>query len=305
LPATADHDAHRQRARLKTPKLLGNARLRQLEQRKLNRHWSPEEISSWLRKAHPDDARMRICHETIYRALLTRDGAGLHKRYAARLRTGQRIRKHRWRHNHDGTGSRIRDMMMIHERPAKAEDKKTPGHWEGDLIIGLGFVSAMITLRERATQYRIVINLPRDHTSATVNTEIAAAFVHWCLCTRWSSELDLDVGGGVGGERSRRRGRSGDDPSRRNIAQIDRGGAVVHYHSAVAEDCELDATDRFHQRRRRCADLDLYGRAVEEHEWVHLATSVSGWHDRHRASRVGVTVFEAERENAAFSDRRA
>lgn len=178
LPATADHDAHRQRARPKTPKLLGNARLRQLVQRKLNRHWSPEEISGWLPKAYPDDARMRICHETIYRALLTQDGAGLHKRYAARLRTGRRIRKHRWRHNHVGTGSRIRDMMMIHERPAEAEDKKTPGHWEGDLIIGLGSVSAMITLRERATQYGIVINLPRDHTSATVNTEIAAAFAH-------------------------------------------------------------------------------------------------------------------------------
>jgi len=176
LPATADHDAHQQRARPKTPKLLGNARLRQLVQRKLNRHWSPEEISGWLRKTYTADPTMRICHETIYRALLTRDGSGLRKSLHMRLRTGRRIRKHRWRHNHVGTGSRIRDMIMIHERPVEAEDKKTPGHWEGDLIIGLGSVSAMITLRERTTQYGIVINLPRDHTSASVNAEIAAAF---------------------------------------------------------------------------------------------------------------------------------
>ncbi|HWU45915.1 MAG TPA: hypothetical protein VN133_04075 [Humibacter sp.] len=57
---------------------------------------------------------MQVCHETIYRALLTRDGTGLRKSLHTRPRTGRRIRKHRW-HNHVGTGSRIRDMIMIHE----------------------------------------------------------------------------------------------------------------------------------------------------------------------------------------------
>lgn len=175
LPATADHDAHQQRARPKACK-LANAPLRTLVQRKLNRHWSPEEISGWLRKTHPNNAGMQISHETIYRALLTPKGAGLDKSYAARLRTGRRIRKNRWRHNHVGTGSRIRNMMMIHERPADVEDKTTPGHWEGDLILGTGSASAMITLRERTTQYGIVINLPNDHTSATVNAHIINAF---------------------------------------------------------------------------------------------------------------------------------
>lgn len=119
---------------------------------------------------------MRVCHETIYRALLTHQDAGLHKRYASKLRTGRRIRKNRWRHNHVTGSSRIRNMMMIHERPAEAEDKIIPGHWEGDLIFGTGSASAMITLRERVTHYGIVINLPLDHTSATVNAEITRAF---------------------------------------------------------------------------------------------------------------------------------
>lgn len=176
LPATADHDAHRQRTRPKTPKLASNKKLRKLVQRKLNRHWSPQEISGWLRRTYPDDALLRICHETIYRDLLTREGSGLEKSSCARLRTGRRIRKHRWRQNHVGTGSRIRNMMMIHERPAEAADKRTPGHWEGDLVVGTGSASAMITLRERTTHYGIVINLPLDHTSATVNTAIARAF---------------------------------------------------------------------------------------------------------------------------------
>lgn len=176
FPATADHDAHLQRARPKTPKLIANARLRQLVQRKLNRCWSPEEISGWLRRTYPNDHSMRVCHETIYRALLTREGTGLHKRYAAKLRTGRRIRKTRWRQNHITGTSRIRDMIMIHERPAEVADKKTPGHWEGDLIVGAGSVSAMVTLRERTTHFGIVINLPKDHTSPSVNAAITHAF---------------------------------------------------------------------------------------------------------------------------------
>lgn len=175
LPRTADHDAHRQRARPKIPRLAGNTQLRLIVQRKLNRCWSPEEISGWLRKTYPGDATMRLCHETIYRALLLREGAGLHKRYALKLRTGRRIRKTRWR-SRTGQGSRIRNMTMIDQRPAEIEMKQTAGHWEGDLIVGVGSVSAMVTLRERKTQYGMVINLPEDHTAASVNGAVIGAF---------------------------------------------------------------------------------------------------------------------------------
>lgn len=177
LPRTADHDARRQRARPKTPMLAKNVPLRQLVQRKLNRCWSPEEISGWLKKTYPHDTTMRVCHETIYRALLLRQEAGLHKRYALKLRTGRRIRKTRWR-TRTGHGSRIRNMVMIDKRPAEVETKLTAGHWEGDLIVGVGSVSAMVTLRERKTQYGMVINLPDDHTAASVTTAVIGAFAN-------------------------------------------------------------------------------------------------------------------------------
>lgn len=175
LPRTADHDARLQRRRPKPHKLLANPALRKLVQRKLNRCWSPEEICGWMRKAYPDDEAMRLCPETIYRALLLREGRGLHKRFASKLRTGRRIRKTRWR-NRTGQGSRIRNMTMIDERPAEVETRLEAGHWEGDLIVGIGSVSAMMTLRERKTQYGIIVNLPADHTAASVNAAAVAAF---------------------------------------------------------------------------------------------------------------------------------
>lgn len=175
LPHVADDDARRQRARPKPHRLVADAALRRLVQRKLNRFWSPEEISGWLRKTYPTDPAMRICHETIYRALLLRDDAGLHKRYTGKLRTGRRVRRTRW-NNPIGRGSRIRNMASITQRPAEAADKQTAGHWEGDLIVGVGSVSAMATLRERTTHYGIVLNLPNDHTARSVNAAITEAF---------------------------------------------------------------------------------------------------------------------------------
>ncbi|MDJ0317396.1 IS30 family transposase [Arthrobacter antibioticus] len=175
LPRTADHDARVQRARPKTHKLASNPRLRGLVQRKLNRCWSPDEICGWMKKTYPEDLTLRLCPETIYRALLLRDGQGIHKRYATKLRTGRRIRKTRWR-NRTGQGSRIRNMTMIDQRPAEVETRLEAGHWEGDLVIGVGSVSAMVTLRERKTQYGIVVNLPYDHTAASVNAAISGAF---------------------------------------------------------------------------------------------------------------------------------
>ncbi|POH71506.1 IS30 family transposase, partial [Cryobacterium zongtaii] len=174
LPRTADHDARLKRARPKIYK-LANPRLRTLVQRKLNRFWSPDEICGWMRRTYPDDPMMRLSPETIYRALLLREHGGLHKRYASKLRTGRRIRKTRWR-TRTGQGSRIRNMTMIDQRPAEVETRLEAGHWEGDLIVGVGSVSAMMTLRERKTQYGIIVNLPLDHTAASVNAAATAAF---------------------------------------------------------------------------------------------------------------------------------
>ena len=175
LPQSADHAAQKQRRRPREHKLVANPRLRRLVQRKLSRYWSPDEISGWLRRTHPDDPQMRLSPETIYRALLVPGGANLHERYCQRLRTGRRIRRSRWLST-TGGGPAVQNMTMIDQRPAEVEGRERVGDWEGDLIVGLGSASAMVTLRERVTQYGFIVNLPDDHTAASVNRAVTAAF---------------------------------------------------------------------------------------------------------------------------------
>jgi IS30 family transposase len=175
LPQSADRTAAQQRCRPRPHKLVGNPELRKLVQRKLNRCWSPDEISGWLRLTYLGDTSMRLCPETIYRALLVPGGQGLHKRYCRKLRTGRRIRKSRWL-TRAGHGAAVKNMTMIDKRPAEVELKEQAGHWEGDLIVGVGCVSAMMTLRERKTQFGIIVNLPVDHTAVSVNAAAIVAF---------------------------------------------------------------------------------------------------------------------------------
>ena len=174
-PHQAEQAAGQQRRRPREPKLLADTRLRDVVQRKLNRYWSPEQIAGWLRAQHPDDPARTVCTETIYRALIVPSARCLHTRYTGKLRSGRALRR-----SHVNTRSRkdgaVRNMTMIKDRPAEVQDRVEPGHWEGDLIIGLGSRSAMITLRERVTHYGIIVNLPADHTALTVNAALHQAF---------------------------------------------------------------------------------------------------------------------------------
>ena len=194
LPQSADQVALVQRRRPRQHKLIANPALRRLVQRKLNRCWSPDEISGWLRRTYPDDKSMWLCPETIYRALLVPGGKGLHKRYCSKLRTGRRIRKSRWL-TRSGHGAVVRNMTMIDQRPPEVETKQQAGHWEGDLIVGTGSASAMMTLRERKTHYGIVINLPIDHTAETVNTAAIKAFAslppHMKRTLTWDQGVEM------------------------------------------------------------------------------------------------------------------
>ncbi|GAP60818.1 transposase InsI for insertion sequence element IS30A [Arthrobacter sp. Hiyo1] len=174
-PHAADHSASQQRRRPRDRKLKRNRRLRAIVQRKLNRHWSPEQICGWLALQFPFEPGLQLSPETIYRALLFNDDGGLDKKYCPRLRTGRKIRRHRWRTG-SGHGAVVRNMTMISQRPPVIETKTEAGHWEGDLIVGPGSTSAMVTLRERKTQYGIIINLPIDHTAARTNAAITTAF---------------------------------------------------------------------------------------------------------------------------------
>jgi len=128
--------------------------------------WSPEQISRRLRVDFPEDESMRISHEAIYQSLYVQGRGGLKRELSACLRTGRALRVPRARTR--GRGKHfLRPELMISQRPAEVEDRAVPGHWEGDLIIGLE-KSAIGTLVERTTRFTILLHLPHDHTAATV-----------------------------------------------------------------------------------------------------------------------------------------
>jgi transposase, IS30 family len=121
--------------------------------------WSPEQISRRLRMDFPDDESMRISHEAIYQALFIQGRGALKRELVACLRTGRALRvpRARARQRRDGM---VTPEVMISARPAEATDRAVPGHWEGDLIIGLDR-SATGTLVERTTRFTMLLHLPR------------------------------------------------------------------------------------------------------------------------------------------------
>jgi IS30 family transposase len=121
--------------------------------------WSPEQIAHRLPLDFPDDPSMRISHEAIYQSLYVQGRGALRRELTACLRTGRALRVPRARTRGRGK-SFVRPEIMISERPAEAEDRAMPGHWEGDLIVGLGS-SAIGTLVERTTHFAMLLHLPR------------------------------------------------------------------------------------------------------------------------------------------------
>src|SRR5207253_3187036 len=120
--------------------------------------WSPQQIAERLRLDFPDDAAMRISHEAIYQALYVQGRGALRRELTACLRTGRALRVPRAR-SRRGKGF-VGDEVLISERPAEADDRAVPGHWEGDLILGLNS-SAIGTLVERTTRFTMLLHLPR------------------------------------------------------------------------------------------------------------------------------------------------
>jgi IS30 family transposase len=120
--------------------------------------WSPEQISNRLRLDFPDDESMRISHEAIYQSLYVQGRGALRHELSACLRTGRALRVPRARARARGKGF-VTEEVMISRRPAEAADRAVPGHWEGDLILGLGS-SAIGTLVERTSRFAMLLHLP-------------------------------------------------------------------------------------------------------------------------------------------------
>src|SRR5712691_11644048 len=127
--------------------------------RRWAKSWSPEQIANRLRIDFPDDDSMRISHEAIYQALYVQGRGALKRELVACLRTGRALRVPRARTRARGKKF-VSSEVMISERPAEADDRAVPGHWEGDLILGLES-SAIGTLVERTTRFTMLLHLPR------------------------------------------------------------------------------------------------------------------------------------------------
>ncbi|MCX5233226.1 IS30 family transposase [Streptomyces sp. NBC_00233] len=128
--------------------------------------WSPEQIANRIKLDFPDDESMRISHEAIYQALYIQGRGALKRELILCLRSGRALRVPRARSRRK-TWAHVTPEALISERPAEAEDRAVPGHWEGDLIIGLER-SAIGTVVERSTRFTMLVHLPREEGYGTI-----------------------------------------------------------------------------------------------------------------------------------------
>ena len=163
----ADRAACRRALRPKKAKLTLCRRLRRTVERKLEAKWSPQQISAWLALEYPDRPEMQVSHETIYQSLFVQSRGALRKELHSCLRTGRAMRRAK-AYTKGGVGQgKIRNMVMISQRPPEVADRAVPGHWEGDLIFGRRMTS-IGTLVERHSRYVILLKLPNGHTAQEV-----------------------------------------------------------------------------------------------------------------------------------------
>ncbi len=169
----AAHQRAELRGRRPKPCKLEHRPLAAFVDEKMDLKWSPQQISDELARMVPSQLEMQVSHETIYQALYVQGRGHLRADLHKQLRTGRAMRRPR-----GSTGAAkatLTDVVSISERPAEAEDRAVPGHWEGNLILGSNCRSAIATLVERTTRFVLLVHLPAGHSAAAVRDAMIPA----------------------------------------------------------------------------------------------------------------------------------
>jgi IS30 family transposase len=170
--ASAAEQAAWDRAQRPKPcKLAQNRALARRVAEKLRLEWSPYQVTGWLRRTYPLDETRQVSHETIYRTLFIQARGALKKELLQHLRRTRAMRRSRHHTQKTPDHGRITETVSIRERPAEAEDRAVPGHWEGDLLFG-SHNSQIATLVERQTRYVMLVKVPSKDSETVINALI-------------------------------------------------------------------------------------------------------------------------------------
>ena len=173
-PWFAHNQAYLRRRRARLRRFAVDAALREVVAGKLGRHWSPAQISRWLRRRYRRRSDWHVCTETIYEAVYRGLVVPVDRQ---NLRTGRTYRRRRGRgRTRDGALKQSTCMKSIHDRPGAVRLRRQAGHWEGDLIIGAGQRSAIATLVERKFRTTVLVPVPRNHSAQSVGDALIVAF---------------------------------------------------------------------------------------------------------------------------------
>jgi len=171
----ADAAAWQRAKRPQQCKLAQRPDLVKLISQRMQEMWSPQQISGWLKRRYPHDKCNYVSHETIYKTLFIQSRGALKKELLAHLRTERSLRRPKAQASMKGQGlGRIPNAVSISERPATAEDRAVPGHWEGDLIAGTNG-SHIATLVERHTRYVMLAKIEKKDSATVIEALIKQA----------------------------------------------------------------------------------------------------------------------------------
>ena len=170
----ADESAWHRAARPKRSKLAQNPALARVVADKLQLEWSPYQVAGWLKRTYPQDETRHVSHETIYRTLFIQARGALKKELLQHLRRTRGMRRSRHHTQKTPDHGRITETVSIRERPAEAEDRAVPGHWEGDLFFGSNN-SQIATLVERQTRYLMLVRVADKGSETVINALIKQA----------------------------------------------------------------------------------------------------------------------------------